>query len=335
MNNNFGKMKKIEKKSVKPIKNPVKSSIKHNLKFVHRYSVFNVDLSEILIFDDKKILTDAIDTKGIKIYDSKFNLIYKNSKHKITFVKIIDNDNLLLLNEKNELITLNIKENKSKILFTFKENFAKFLYINKNLLVTASEELKHGIKIWRGDETGSYQIVTVIKFPEQDETALSIIYYYEEKNLLVTNDTEYGKVNFFDFESFQTKDSLILKDDDELFEFDIFCPIKNDVIIFGLGDTLMLYDFKEKKILQVKLFKYCIGEVKYIKEKDIILISGGDHNYQQTDIYMYDSNFNELQIIPKVSFMGIHGFVYYDKNEKEKYVLVCSTSGEMIVYSIH
>ena len=235
---------------------------------------------------------------------------------------------------------LYIKEKKYKILFTFKEDFSEFLYINKNMIITASEELNKGIKIWREDDTGSYQLTTVLRFPDEESSIQSSIYYYEEKNLLVTNDTEEGKVNFFDLKTFKTKDSLILKKEDDIFDFEAFCPMKNDVIIFGLSDLgtmfiLMLYDFKEKKFLSNKEFSYCIGEIKYIKDKDVILLSGGDHNYQPSDIYMYDGNLNELQFIPKVSVMGIHGFIYYDKNVKEKYVLVSSSSGEMIVYSIY
>lgn len=49
---------------------------------------------------------------------------------------------------------------------------------------------------------------------------------------------------------------------------------------------------------------------------------------------MYDENLNELQYIQKVTFTGIYGFTYYEKNAKEKYILICSENGEMFVYSI-
>ena len=46
-------------------------------------------------------------------------------------------------------VILPIKENKSKILFEFKEEFSIFLYISKKILVTGGEELDKGIKIWK------------------------------------------------------------------------------------------------------------------------------------------------------------------------------------------
>ena len=137
-------MENINKKVVKSNKKPIKSSIYHKLKFVKKINVFNKILSDIKIFDDKRILAEGEDE--IKIYDNKFNLTYKNAKHTITFLKILDNDNILLLNSKNKLMNLNIKENKSKILFEFKEEFSIFLYISKKILVTGGEELDKGIK---------------------------------------------------------------------------------------------------------------------------------------------------------------------------------------------
>ena len=49
---------------------------------------------------------------------------------------------------------------------------------------------------------------------------------------------------------------------------------------------------------------------------------------------MYDANLNELQYIQKINYDGISGFTYYEKNVKEKFILVCSVDGEMFVYSI-
>lgn len=90
---------KKSNKSVKSNKKPIKSNIVHKLKFVRKINVFNKFLSDIKIFDDKRILAEGEDE--IKIYDNKFNLTYKNAKHKISFLKILDNDNILLLNSKN------------------------------------------------------------------------------------------------------------------------------------------------------------------------------------------------------------------------------------------
>lgn len=247
---------KKSNKSVKSNKKPIKSNIVHKLKFVRKINVFNKFLSDIKIFDDKRILAEGEDE--IKIYDNKFNLTYKNAKHEISFLKILDNDNILLLNSKNILINLNIKEKKSKILLDFKDEFSIFLYINKNLIVTGGQELDKGIKIWKLINNWTYQLATVLKFPrdEEDDTIFAMIYYYEANNLLVTNEIKYGKVNFWDLKKFKIKYSVSLNDKD--YEYDIidFCPIKNDVIIFGRGDTmftsgtldLVLYDFKGKKI---------------------------------------------------------------------------------------
>ena len=149
-------MEKRNKQAMKSNKKPIKSNITHKLKFVQKINVFNQVLSDIKIFDDKRILAEGED--AIKIYDNKFNLIYKNAKHTITFLKILDNDNILLLNTKNQLMNLNIKENKSKILFEFKEEFSIFLYINKNILVTGREELDKGIKIWKLINNWAYQL---------------------------------------------------------------------------------------------------------------------------------------------------------------------------------
>ena len=333
---------KKNNKSVKSNKKPIKSNITHKLKFVQKISVFNKFLSEIKIFDDKRILAEGEDK--IKIYDNKFNLTYKNAKHSISYLKILDNDNILLLNSKNKLINLNIKENKSKILFDFKDEFSIFLYINKNIIVTGGEKLDKGIKIWKLINNWTYQLATVLKFPrdEKDDTIFAMIHYYEENNLLVTNEIKYGKINFWDLKKYKIKDSISLNDEDDKYNIIDFCPIKNDVIIFGRGDTyfksgildLVLYDFKGKKILLKKGFNYFITKIKYIKEKDVILMSGGSHDYQPSDLYMYDANLNELQYIQKINYTGISGFTYYEKNVKEKYILINSQDGEMFVYSI-
>ena len=335
---------KKNNKPVKSNKKPIKSKITHKLKFVRKISVFNGFLSEIKIFDDKRILAEGEDE--IKIYDNKFNLIYKNAKHIISYLKILDNDNILLLNSKNKLINLNIKENKSKILFNFKDEFSIFLYINKNIVVTGGEELDKGIKIWKLINNWTYQLATVLKFPrdEKDDTIFAMIHYYEENNLLVTNEIKYGKINFWDLKKYKIKDSISLNDEDYEYKILDFCPIKNDVIIFGRGDTdfffdsgildLVLYDFKGKKVLLKKAFNYRIRKIKYIKEKDVILISGGEHRYQPSDLYMYDANLNELQYIQKINYTGISGFTYFEKNVKEKYILINSQDGEMSFYSI-
>ena len=328
---------------MKSNKKPIKSKITHKLKFVRKISVFNKFLSNIKIFEDKRILAEGEDE--IKVYDNKFNLTYKNSKHIISYLKILDNDNILLLNSKNKLINLNIKENKSKILFDFKDEFSIFLYINKNIIVTGGQELYKGIKIWKLINNWTYQLATVLKFPRDDEIdgpLFAKIHYYEENNLLVTNEIEYGKINFWDLKKFKIKDSISLNDEDYDYDIIDFCPIKNDVIIFGRGETefdsgildLVLYDFKGKKILLKKEFKYSITKIKYIKEKDVILTSGGSHDYQPSDLYMYDANLNELQYIQKINYDGISGFTYYEKNAKEKYILINSKDGEMSVYSI-
>ena len=328
---------------MKSNKKPIKSKITHKLKFVRKISVFNKFLSNIKIFEDKRILAEGEDE--IKVYDNKFNLTYKNSKHIISYLKILDNDNILLLNSKNKLINLNIKENKSKILFNFKDEFSIFLYINKNIIVTGGQELYKGIKIWKLINNWTYQLATVLKFPRDDEIdgpLFAKIHYYEENNLLVTNEIEYGKINFWDLKKFKIKDSISLNDEDYDYDIIDFCPIKNDVIIFGRGETefdsgildLVLYDFKGKKILLKKEFKYSITKIKYIKEKDVILTSGGSHDYQPSDLYIYDANLNELQYIQKINYDGISGFTYYEKNAKEKYILINSKDGEMSVYSI-
>ena len=200
-------------------------------------------------------------------------------------MKILDNYNILLLNSKNKLINLNIKENKSKILFNFKDEFSIFLYINKNIIVTGGQELYKGIKIWKLINNWTYQLATVLKFPrdEKDDTIFAMIHYYEENNLLVTNENKYGKINFWDLKKFKMKDSISLNDEDYDYDIIDFCPIKNNVIIFARGETefdrgaldLVLYDFKGKKILLKRAFKYSITKIKYIKEKDVILTSGG------------------------------------------------------------
>ena len=187
-------------------------------------------------------------------------------------------------------------------------------------------------------------IISILIFPSDDEDDImfSMIHYYKANNLLVTNDYKYGKVNFWDLKKFKIKDSVFLNDENRRYDIIDFCPIKNDVIIFGRGDAnfhsgtldLVLYDFKGKKILLNKAFKYSIREIKYIQEKDVILISGGNHDYQPTDLYMYDESLNELQYIQKVNYTGIYGFTYFEKNAKEKYILICSENGEMLVYSI-
>ena len=41
-----------------------------------------------------------------------------------------------------------------------------------------------------------------------------------------------------------------------------------------------------------------------------------------------------MNYIQKVNNIGIYGFTYYEKNVKEKYILICSGNGEMLVYSI-
>lgn len=327
---------------MKSNKKPIKLNIIHKLKFVRKINVFNGILADIKIFNDKRILAEGEDE--IKIYDNKFNLTYKNAKHTITFLKILDNDNILLLNSKNKLINLNIKENKSKILFEFKDKISIFLYINKNVIVTGGEELNKGIKIWKLINNWTYQLTSVLKFKRDvdDDIMRPMIHYYKANNLLVTNDYKYGKVNFWDLKKFKIKDSVFLNDEDQKYNIIDFCPIKNDVIIFGRGETLfdcgildlVLYDFKGKKILLIKPFKYSIKEIKYIKEKDIVLISGGSHDYQPTDLYIYDESLNELQYIQKVNYTGIYGFTYYEKNVKEKYILICSEDGVMFVYSI-
>ena len=295
-------MKNKNKKIVKSNKKTIKSKINHKLKFVKKINVFNKILSDIKIFDDKRILAEGDDE--IKIYDNKFNLTYKNAKHTITFLKILDNDNILLLNSKNKLMNLNIKENKSKILFEFKEEFSIFLYISKKILVTGGEELDKGIKIWKLINNRTYQLTSVLKFlsDDNDDIMFTMIHYYEANNLLVTNDYKYGKVNFWDLKKFKLKDSVFLNDENRRYDIIDFCPIKNDVIIFGRGDAnfhsgtldLVLYDYKGKKILLKKAFKYSIREIKYIQEKEVVLISGGSHDYQPTDLYMYDENLNEL-----------------------------------------
>jgi hypothetical protein len=335
-------MKKTNKKDAKSIKKPIKSNISHKLKFVRKFSAFNNILSEIAIFDDKKILAKSPDE--IKVYDNKFNLIYKNAKHTIEYLKILDNDNILLLNSEHQLINLNIKKNKSKILFKFKHEFSKFLYISKDIIITAEEELVKGIKIWKLINNWTYQLVSVLKFPKDNlDHIFPLIYYYKTNNLLLTNDTKYGRANFWDLKKCKIKDFVLLNvETDDDYKILSFCPIKNDVFIFGRGEAdfgagifnLVLYDFKGKKILLEKGFDYFITEIAYIKEKDVILTSGGSHDYQPSDIYMYDGSLNELQFIPRINYTGVCGFTYYEKNVKEKFILVCSVDGEMFVYSI-
>lgn len=185
-------MKKNNKKVVKSTKKPIKpnTKINHKLKFVRKINAFNNYLSEIEIFDDKKILAES--KNEIKVYDNKFNLIYKNAKHTIEFIKILDNNNILLLNSKYKLINLNIKENKSKILFEFKDKFYIFLYINKSTIVTAGEFLYENIKVWKIINNWTYQLTSVLKFSKNDEyVTFPKIYYYEANNLLVTNDNNH------------------------------------------------------------------------------------------------------------------------------------------------
>ena len=63
-------------------------------------------------------------------------------------------------------------------------------------------------------------------------------------------------------------------------------------------------------------------------------MSGESIDYHPSDLHMYDANLNELQYIQEVNYTGISGFTYYEKNVKEKYILINSQDGEMFVYSI-
>ena len=49
---------------------------------------------------------------------------------------------------------------------------------------------------------------------------------------------------------------------------------------------------------------------------------------------MYDANLNELQYIQNMNYTGIYGFAYYEKNVREKYILIRSDDGVMLIYSI-
>ena len=279
-----------------------------------------------------------------KILDNKLQII-KNSKKDLNIsirnVKVIDEKNIICLLNTDELINLNIYNGKITKLFHFDEIIYNLLYY-KNKLITCNHELKEGIKIWeqtmQANNQHHYQLINKLFFPNIDgneNNTDTTIYLVEDKNLLITSNDE-ESVCFWDLKRLKF---------DHKFNVDwcpyIFSNFKNNLLIFGCGiyedyrtpNELVLYDVKEKNINKNIKLDFIMLDVRYIKKIDLIVISGGT-DMLRSDIYIYDSNFNMVQIIQKAHYRNINGFAFYEKDEKENLLMSYSEDGAVNIYSI-
>ena len=163
-------------------------------------------------------------------------------------------------------------------------------------------------------------------FPKIDWNSHAKMYLIKNdknKNILATPNPKNG-VSFWNF--------LSLKHQYDLdYEWDTrhFCQISGTEIILGgmvyegiANKDLIKYDLKEKKIILEKHFDFLYKNIEYLKEKNIILISGTRPKSEIfNNIYIFNTNFVLIQNIENSSNYGtIEGFNFYQKNEKEEFL---------------
>ena len=91
---------------------------------------------------------------------------------------------------------------------------------------------------------------------------------------------------------------------------------------------MILYDVCEKNINKNIKLDFILLDVRYIKKKNAILINGGT-DMLRSNICIYDSNFNRVQIIQKVHLYILINFFY----EKEDLLMSYSQDGNVNIYS--
>ena len=306
-----------------------KSNVNRNLIFTKKINIFNTDIKEISIFNDKKVLVWC--NEVIKIYNDNFNLIFCKIENDINYVKIIDNNNIIYLCKRNKLITINLKEKKIKILFSFKEKIYNLIYLNNYTLITNNN--KSMIKVWKLINNSIYQITTIFKLPSYEVSITPKLDLIND-NLLMSFNPLNLTIYFCNLKIYKFDHYLNLVNEDLLY----FCKYKENIIFLGCGDLhynicteIKKYNVKEKKILDTKNFNYFIKDIKYIYKKDVILITGGDIDFLY-NVYMYDENFNLLHIIDNER---VYGFSLFEKYENESNILAYNEKGEIYFYSIN
>lgn len=283
-----------------------------------------------------------------KIYDDQYKLI-KNKTFKTICnnINIIDNDNFTCLLDEKKLVNINIQTGELTILYQFKKTIKKIVYYKKNIILTCDYNINNGIKVRQLLKDGQYQIMTILyPSPRQKYNRDANMYLIKNKNILITTNIK-ESITFWKLNPFKYNHELYIEniEDENLFiDNKQLCSLKDDFFLFILGDyeelrpkTAIKYNFKEKKIAIKKDFDFYINCVEYINKKNIILIGGGGKPGSEisNNIYVLNSDLNQLQRIEINNLYNINGFGFYDKNEKKEYLISLSEDGFLYIYSFY
>ena len=334
-NNTATKTKKVIKTSNKVsfTKNKIK------LKNIKNVKAFNSFISNIYFFKNKNYL--VLSNKNYKIYNDKYNNIKTNQKEdwKLSNIKIVDTNNFMCLLNNKVLINITIKDGKYRTLFNINEEIFKIIYYKNNILINYNKYINSGIKIWvliSNENTKIYQLKAKFLLPQINYNNKSNIFLVKNKNkdiLVSSSSTGEDYLYFWNLNIYKFEYKL------EIYCNSDFCCQKNEneIILVERDDIfsheIAVFNITEKKFMKKKDLKHVICSIIYLVKKNLVLIAGGPDLGFEKNIYIYDDNFNQKQILEKIIGDEIIGLTLYKRSEdingNDDFIISYSNNGTL------
>ena len=262
-----------------------------------------------------------------------------NLSYEITEIKIIDNDNFNCLENYDEYVNINIKNNKTTGIIKFGRGDIKYIKYYKKSILAINDV--NEIYIWEPIDKNKYQFITKITLGIYGDD----ISVFEQYDILLS-------CGFYNLCIYNLKKKKIDSIQKELeLNFRAAMPFyENNILLLGGDDEsnykeLNVFNIKEKKVIKHKEFDFFIYEygndftkfIKYYKKKDVIILCGGKKEVKNdvfNSIYIYDRDFNLNQILEKIHYKNIFGLAIYERGINDL-ILSYSEDGEIFFYSIN